>query len=95
MRDTVQYIFKLFVADNAANSVQALANLRAICKSHLPHRHQIEVVDVFAQPERALSENIFMTPTLVMVHPGPTRRLVGNLSHTATVLLTLGIELPA
>ena len=95
MKETVNYIFQLFVADNAANSVQALANLRAICKSHLPHRHQIEVVDVLAQPQRALGEKIFMTPTLVLVQPEPTRRLVGNLSHTATVLLTLGIELPA
>ena len=94
MKDAVRFVFQLFVADNAANSVQALANLRAICKTHLPQRHEIEVVDVFAHPHRALTEKIFMTPTLIVVQPGPARRLVGNLSETTTVLRTLGLESP-
>jgi circadian clock protein KaiB len=50
------------------------------------------VVDVFAQPKRALAERIFMTPTLVILAPGPTRRLVGNLSETTIVLDALGLE---
>ncbi|NDK38162.1 circadian clock protein KaiB [Pseudoxanthomonas gei] len=94
MKQSVRFVFQLFVADHATNSVQALANLRAICKAHLPQMHEIEVVDVFAQPNRALSEKIFMTPTLLVLQPGPTRRLVGNLSETTTVLRTLGLESP-
>ncbi|MBB1473825.1 MULTISPECIES: circadian clock KaiB family protein [unclassified Luteimonas] len=90
--DTAHFKFQLFVAENAANSVQALANLRAICRAHLPGRHEIEVVDVFVQPTRALAERIFMTPTLVILQPGAVRRVVGNLSETATVLQTLGLE---
>jgi circadian clock protein KaiB len=92
MKDTVRYSLQLFVADQAANSVLALANLRAICKAHLRDAHEIEVVDVFAQPERALSQKIFMTPTLVIVEPAPLRRLVGNLSETDVVLHALGLE---
>jgi circadian clock protein KaiB len=92
MKENVRFEFRLFIADNAANSVQAVANLRAICKAHLPNMHQIEVIDVFAEPNRALSEKIFMTPTLIIMEPGPTRRLVGNLSETATVLQMLGLE---
>ena len=92
MKKTICFMFQLFIADNAANSVQAVANLRAICKAHLPDCHEIEVVDVFAEPLRALTEKIFMTPTLIIMQPGPTRRLVGNLSETSTVLQTLGLE---
>lgn len=92
MKDNVNFMFQLYVADNAANSVEAVANLRAICKEHLPSRHKIEIVDVFAQPQRALAERIIMTPTLVILQPGPARRLVGNLSETKTVLRTLGLE---
>jgi circadian clock protein KaiB len=92
MKDDVRFRFQLFVAESAANSVQAVANLRAICKAHLPEQHEIEVVDVFAQPKRALAERIFMTPTLVILAPGPTRRLVGNLSETTIVLDALGLE---
>ena len=34
MSDADRYVFQLFVADNASNSVQALNNLRAICRLH-------------------------------------------------------------
>ncbi len=92
MKENVHFKFQLFVADTAVNSVQAVANLRAICREHLPESHEIEIIDVFAQPARALAEKIFMTPTLIILQPLPPRRLVGNLSETALVLRTMGLE---
>jgi circadian clock protein KaiB len=92
MKDSVCFKFELYVAAQASNSAQAVANLRQICRTHLPRRHEIEVVDVFEQPARALAKKIFMTPTLVLVSPDPVRRLVGNLSDTPVVLQTLGLE---
>lgn len=83
--------FKLFVAGDAPNSVQAIANFATFCLTHLPDRYQIEVVDVFREPKRALAEGIFMTPTLVVLTPPPVKRIVGTLSHTRTVLLALGL----
>ena len=84
--------FRLYVAGDAANSAQAVANLAALCRAHLPHRHEIEVVDVFREPKRALADGIFMTPTLVKLVPAPVRRIVGTLSETLTVLQALGLE---
>ena len=92
MNAAVCFRFELFVAAQASNSTQAVSNLRAICKAHLPQRHEIEVVDVFQQPARALAQKIFMTPTLVLVEPGPSRRVIGNLSETPMVLSALGLE---
>lgn len=92
MKAAVLFRFELYVADYAPNSAQALSNLRAICKAHLPDRHEIEVVDVFQQPQRTLAEKVVMTPTLVVTAPEPRRRLVGNLSETSVVLQALGIE---
>ena len=83
--------FRLFVADEAPNSTQAIANLAAICRAHLTDRHEIEIIDVFREPKRALAESIFMTPTLVVRTPLPVRRIVGTLSQTQTVLLALGL----
>ncbi len=84
--------FQLYVAGEALNSTQAIANLAAFCRAHLPDRYEIEIVDVFREPKRALAEGIFMTPTLVVLTPPPVRRIVGTLSHTQTVLLALGLE---
>lgn len=88
-----RYAFRLFVAGDAANSTQAIANLRAICAEYLPERHAIEVVDVFREPARALAERIFVTPTLIKLEPPPGRRIVGTLSQLPVVLQAL--DLPA
>jgi circadian clock protein KaiB len=84
--------FRLYVADSAQNSAQAVVNLTALCRAHLPDRHEIEVVDVFREPKRALADGIFMTPTLIKFAPSPVRRVVGSLSQTQTVLHALGLE---
>ena len=85
------YRFRLYMADDTPNGVQALANLTALCDTYLPGRHEIEVVDVFAHPEEALAENIFMTPTLMKLSPLPVRRVVGTLSNVPTVLQAMGL----
>lgn len=92
MKRPVIFKFRIYVAGDALNSTQALANLAALCKTHLPDRHQIEVVDVFKDPKRALADGIFMTPTLIKLAPSPVRRIVGTLSRAQTVLLALGLE---
>jgi circadian clock protein KaiB len=84
--------FRLYVAGDAPNSAQAIANLGVLCRKHLPGRHRVEIVDVFLEPERALADGIFMTPTLVRLAPGPVRRIVGTLSHAQPVLQILEPE---
>jgi circadian clock protein KaiB len=86
------YRFRLYVAGEAENSARALVNLHAICRDSLPARHTIEVVDVFKDPRRALTDRIFMTPTLVKLGPGPACTIVGTLSDTDTVLSALGLR---
>jgi circadian clock protein KaiB len=85
------YKFRLYVAGDAQNSAQAVANLNALCRENLPNRHTIEVVDVFQEPNRALADSIFMTPTLVKLGPHPVRRIVGTLSQTQPLLHALGL----
>jgi circadian clock protein KaiB len=84
-----RFSFRIFVAGDAQNSAQAVANLNALCEAHLPGRHDIEVVDVFKSPKRALAERVFMTPTLLKLSPGPARRIVGTLSETDSLLQVL------
>lgn len=87
-----RYRFLLYVADGTQNSLRAIANLEALCRIHLPGRHEIEVVDVFREPDRALADNILMTPTLIKLRPAPERRIVGTLARLQIVLEALGLE---
>ncbi|MBC7918388.1 MAG: circadian clock protein KaiB [Rhodoferax sp.] len=91
MTKQATFKFRLFVAGDALNSSQAVANLDHLCSTHLPGHHDIEVVDVFAQPLRALEEGVFLTPTLIKLAPLPVRRFVGTLSQTQRVMEALGL----
>jgi circadian clock protein KaiB len=90
----IAFKFRLYVADHTPNSALALTNLTALCRAYLPDRHEIEIVDVFRTPERALLDGIFMTPALVKLAPSPVRRVVGTLSQTERTLQALGLEGP-
>jgi circadian clock protein KaiB len=84
--------FRLYIVGGAQNSAQALANLSQLCRRYLVDRHDIEVIDVFLEPQRALVDRIFMTPTLIRVTPEPAVRIVGTLSKSDTVLRALGLD---
>jgi circadian clock protein KaiB len=92
MKGRAKFRFRLYVAGNAPNSTQAIANLTALCRDKLANRCEIEVVDVFREPDRALADGVFMTPTLYKLAPIPTRKIVGTLSRTQPVLDALGLE---
>ena len=92
MRRRPIFKFRLYIAENSQNSRQAVSNLNAICAEHLQDQHEIEVIDVFKQPMRALADAVYLTPTLIKIGPAPTQRIVGNLCQRQTVLNALGLE---
>jgi hypothetical protein len=53
MSDRRSFKFGLYVAGDTQNSARAMVNLRALCRAHPPNQHEIEVIDVFRDPERA------------------------------------------
>ena len=83
--------FRQYLSGNTPNSVQARANLAALCRIHLPGRHEIEIVDVSKDPNRALLDGIYMTPSVVKLAPSPMFTIVGTLSRAESVLEALGL----
>ncbi len=84
-------VMRLYIANNAPNSVRAVANLAAICKEYMKDRFRLEVIDVLEFPLRALSDGILVTPSLTKVSPLPAAKIVGNLSDKNSVLQALGL----
>ncbi|HSL72568.1 MAG TPA: circadian clock KaiB family protein [Longimicrobiales bacterium] len=89
---TTVVVLRLYVAGGAPNSVQAIANLEAICREYLKDGHRLEVVDVLEDPQRAMAEGVLVTPSLAKVSPLPAAKVVGNLSDKAKVLNALGLR---
>jgi circadian clock protein KaiB len=84
-------VLRLYVVAGAPNSVQAIANLEAICREYLEDGHRLEVVDVLEHPRRALADGVLVTPTLAKLSPRPAASVVGNLNDRSKVLLALGL----
>lgn len=89
---TTVVVLRLYVAGGAPNSMQAIANLEAICAEYLKGGHRLEVVDVLEDPMRAMAEGVLVTPSLSKLSPQPAAQLVGNLSDKSRVLLALGLK---
>ena len=54
-------------------------------------RYQLEVVDIYRQPELVRRDQVVAVPTLIKKLPVPLRLLVGDLSSTEQVLQGLGL----
>ena len=89
---TTVVVLRLYIAGRAPNSLQAIANLQAICNEHLKEAHRLEVVDVLEHPRRAMADGVLVSPTLARLHPLPGVNLVGNLSDKVKVLDALGLK---
>jgi circadian clock protein KaiB len=88
---TTVVVLRLYIAGGAPNSLQAIANLEAICREYLQGGHKLEVVDVLENPGRAMAEGVLVTPSLAKLSPLPAASVIGNLSNRAKVLLALGL----
>jgi PAS domain-containing protein len=53
-----------------------------MCEEEQKDNYELEVIDVYQQPELARQDQIVATPTLVKFLPLPVRRYIGNLSDT-------------
>jgi circadian clock protein KaiB len=86
------FVLRLYVTGTTARSMRAIANLREVCEQHLPERYELQVVDVYQQPELAAREQLVAVPTLIRQLPLPLRRLVGELSNRQRVLAGLDLS---
>lgn len=85
-----KYFLRLYVAGATARSRQALRRVSRLCEQELKDNYELEVIDVYQQPELARKNQIVATPTLVKEAPRPVRRLVGNLLNTAGLFREAG-----
>jgi circadian clock protein KaiB len=73
-------------------SALAIANIKAIAEGRLQGRYDQEVIDACQQDELLRNHQIVVLPKLIKHLPSPIRRMVGDLSDTESVLLSLGLD---
>ena len=87
-----RYILKLYVAGQSPKSVNAIVNIKKICEENLQGHYELDVIDLYQQPQLAQGEQIIAVPTLIRKLPPPLRRIIGDMSNTERVLAGLDIR---
>ena len=87
-----EYILRLYVSGSTPRSLRAISNLRRLCDEYLPGAYDLQVIDIYKNPDAARDAQIIAAPTLIKRLPAPLRRFVGDLSNTQKLLIGLDIR---
>lgn len=82
---------QLYVSGMSPKSFEAIQNIRKICDEHLKDAFELEIIDIYKNPELASEHSIVFSPSLIKLFPEPKRVLIGTLSDTEKVIRALGI----
>lgn len=85
------FILRLYVSGSTPRSLRAIANLKKFCDEHFPDEYDLEVIDIYKNPEAVREEHIIAAPTLIKKLPAPLRRFVGDLSNKDKLLVGMGL----
>ena len=86
------YVLRLYVVGTTPQSARAIMNVKKICEEYLKGRYELEVIDLYQQPQLAQGEQIIAAPTLIKKLPLPLRRIIGDMSKTERVLVGLDLQ---
>jgi circadian clock protein KaiB len=85
------YRLRLFVSGMTPSSLKAIKNIREICGQYLEGICDLEVIDIYQDPERGRQDQIIAAPTLVKHLPEPLRKFIGDLSDREKILVGLDL----
>jgi circadian clock protein KaiB len=86
------YKLRLFIAGASPNSIRAISNIRAFCEEHIKGLYELEIIDIYQQPQIANKDQVIALPLLIKSAPLPLKRLIGDMSDKAKVLRGLGLD---
>jgi circadian clock protein KaiB len=91
-RDQEKYVLRLYVTGMTPRSTRAIANVRKLCEIYLEECYELEVIDIYQQPNLAEGEQIIATPTLIKKLPLPFRKLIGDMSDGERFLVGIDMK---
>ena len=81
----------LFVSGASPRSAEAVRRLRDLCDRHATSGYDLEIVDIYQQPEVVYARGVLALPTLIKELPLPVQVLIGDFTDQSRVLAALGL----
>ena len=86
-------VLQLYVSGMSQKSMEAIENIKRLCDEHLQDTFELEIIDLYKDPEAASEQQIIFSPSLIKQLPLPRKTLIGNFSDTEKVIQGLGIKI--
>ncbi|HEX5425986.1 MAG TPA: circadian clock KaiB family protein [Candidatus Acidoferrales bacterium] len=85
------YILRLYITGSTPRAKSAVIKVKKFCEEHLKDHYELDVIDIYQQPNHAREAQIVAAPTLIKKLPEPLRKLVGDFSNPSRVVVALGL----
>ena len=86
-------VLQLYVSGMSSKSMEAIENIKRLCDEHLNGAFQLEIIDLYKNPEAASEQQIIFSPSLIKQLPLPKKTLIGTFADTEKVIKGLGIKI--
>ncbi len=86
-------VLQLYVSGMSQKSMEAIENIRRLCDEHLQGAFDLEIIDLYKNPELASQQQIVFSPSLVKQLPLPKKTLIGTFSDKEKTIKGLGIAI--
>jgi circadian clock protein KaiB len=85
-------VLQLYVSGMSPKSMEAIENIKRLCDEHLNEAFELDIIDIYKNPEMASEQHIVFSPSLIKQLPLPKKTLIGTLADTGKVIKALGIS---
>ena len=92
IHDDHMIVLKLYVSGMSLKSMEAIENIKKLCDTHLEDNFELEIIDLYKNPEAAAEHQIIFSPSLIRCSPLPKKVLIGTFSDTEKVMRALNIS---
>ncbi|MEO5582374.1 MAG: circadian clock KaiB family protein [Saprospiraceae bacterium] len=84
-------ILQLYVSGMSLKSMEAIENIKRLCDEYLQDAFELEIIDLYKNPELASEQQIVFSPSVIKSLPLPRKVLIGTFADTEKVIKGLSI----
>ena len=86
-------VLKLYVSGMSPKSAAAIENITRLCEENLQGAFELEIIDLYKNPEAASEQQIIFSPSLIKQLPLPKKVLIGTFADKEKVIKGLGLRI--
>lgn len=71
--------FRLYISGHNSDTDRAISNFNKLLDLRFSGDYSLDVINMLLNPERAIRDDIIVTPTLVKISPPPEKKVFGDI----------------